>query len=118
MEIRTIEKALTAKGYKLIETDKLVDDFTKLIARKNTFNNLPVVIDGGITTVYELNRTSRINYYFQNNENIFEIQENKITGFKIVKNDKLRKVNKTKINVLLNGENYTLKNFKVFLGII
>ena len=74
MEIRTIEKALTAKGYKLIETDKLVDDFTKLIARKNTFNNLPVVIDGGITTVYELNRTSRINYYFQNNENIFEIK--------------------------------------------
>ena len=118
MEIRTIEKALTAKGYELIETDNLVDDFTKLMAKKNSFNNLPVVVNKEITTVYELNRTKRTNYYFQNNDNIFEIQINKITGFELVKNDKLRKVNKTKINVLLNGENYTLKNFKVFLGII
>jgi len=119
MKIRTIEKALTAKGYKLVETNNLVDDFTKLLARKNSFENLPVIDNSKKeTTLYELNKTKRTNYYFENNDNIFEIQENKVSGFEIVKNDKLRKINKTKINVLLNGESYTLKNFKVFLGII
>jgi ABC-type antimicrobial peptide transport system permease subunit len=119
MLIREIEKALTAKGYELVETDNLVDDFTKLLARKNSFDNLPVIDNSKKeTTLYELNRTNRANYYFQNNDNIFQIQENIITGFEIVKNDKLRKVNKTIYKVLLNGENYTLKNFKVFLGII
>ena len=118
MLIREIEKALTAKGYELIETNNLDDDITNIAAFNNSYNNLPVVTKGKITTVYELNRTNKTIYYFQNNDNNFEIQENIITGFELVKNNKLRKVNKTKINVLLNGENYTLKNFKVFLGII
>lgn len=118
MLIREIEKAFLAKGYELVETNKLADDVTSLMAFKNTFDNLPVVKNGENTTVYELNRTNKTLYYFQNNENIFQIQINITTGFKNLKNNKLRKVNKTKINVLLNGENYTLKNFKVFLGII
>ena len=118
MLIREIEKAFNAKGYELIETNKLADDINGLVALKNSFDNLPVIKNGRNTTIYELNRTNKTLYYFQNNENIFQIQINITTGFNNLKNNKLRKVNKTKINVLLNGENYSLKNFKVFLGII
>ena len=113
-----IKKALNIKGYELVETIDYEDDVTRLMAFKNTFNNLPVVKNGKNTTVYELDRTKRTIYYFENNENIFEVKINITTGYKIFKNNKLRKVNKTKINVLLNGENYSIKNFKVFLGII
>lgn len=113
-----IKKALNSKGYELVETIIYEDDVTNLMAFKNTYNNLPVVQNRENLTVYELNRTKRSIYYFQKNENTFEIQENIITGFEHLKNDKLRKINKTKINVLFDQENYSIKNFKVFLGII
>jgi hypothetical protein len=119
MQMNEIKKALNSKGYELVETNNLVDDFTKLLAIKNTFNNLPIIDNSkNQTTLYELNRTNRTLYYFQNNENVFEIQENIITGYELLRNNKLKKVNKTKINVLLNGEKYSINNFKVFLGII
>jgi|DEB0MinimDraft_10_1074344.scaffolds.fasta_scaffold00228_15 hypothetical protein len=118
MQINEIKKALSSKGYELVETSNLEDDITRLQGFNNSYNNLPIVTKGKITTVYELNRTNKTIYYFQNNDNIFEIRENIITGFEYLKNNKLRKINKTNFNVFLNGEKYSIKNFKVFLGII
>ena len=119
MLIREIEKALIAKGYKLtFVNNNFADDETRLLELSSNNLELPLISEQKNTKTYLLNKTSKTIYYFENTDNEFEIQEYITKGFKYLKNGELKKINKTIYKVLLNGENYTLKNFRVFLGII
>ena len=119
MQINEIKKGLHNKGYDLTFVDNnFADDETRLLELSSNDLELPLISEQKYTKTYLLNKTSKTFYYFENTDNVFEVQEYVTKGFKYLKNGELKKINKTIYKVLLNGENYTLKNFRVFLGII
>ena len=72
---------------------------------------------GIIKSKIGLNQTLLKTYFYTNQEEVFEVKEINSKGFEYMKNDKLRKINKTKYEIELDCEKYTFKNLKVFLGI-
>jgi len=116
-ETKDIIKKFETKGYKLAEMKNLYDEPQKIMAFNNTYD-LPIIEIGKNTTVYELHRVKATRYFFTNEEDVFEVTEINKIGFALKKNDELRKINRTNYEVKLNDEKYTLKNLKVFLGIV
>lgn len=114
---KDIIKKFKAKGYTL-ETTKLDDDYTRLLGLSSNALDLPIIEKRETTTTYKLNTIKRTIYYFSNNDNVFEIKELVTTGYTNLSNGKLRKINKTQYEIEFNYEKYSLKNLKVFLGII
>ncbi len=118
MLIREIEKAFLAKGYKLVETNKLADDVTSVLALIDCdIDFLKVTKVNKTTKIFELNRTQRTVYEFVKDDNFFRVQENVKTGYIMTKNT-YKKINKTTFAVEYDGNKYSIKNFKAFLGII
>lgn len=113
----SIIKKFKDKGYTL-EVINLVDDYTRLMGLSSNDLDLPIIEKREITTTYKLNTIKRTIYMFTNNDNVFEIKELITTGYKNLSNGELRKVNTTKYEIEFNYEKYSLKNLKVFLGII
>ena len=114
---KDIIKKFEDKGYTL-ETTKLDDDYTRLMGLSSNPLDLPIIEQKEITTTYKLNTTKRTIYYFSNNDNVFEIKELVTSGYTNLSNGKLRKINTTQYEIEFNYEKYSLKNLKVFLGII
>ena len=114
---KDIIKKFEDKGYTL-ETTKLDDDYTRLMGLSSNPLDLPIIENKEITTTYKLNTTKKTIYFFTKDENIFEVKELITTGYNYSSNGKLRKINTTKYEIEFNYEKYSLKNLKVFLGII
>ena len=117
-KMENIIKKFQAKGYELNSVRPLADDITTLMDLKENKLNLPIREEKANTITYELNRTKKTDYWFENDNNIFLVTELITTGYKYLKNGKLRKINVTSFEIELNYEKYSYKNLKVFLGII
>ena len=115
-ETKNIIKKFETKGYKLVEVKKLYNEPQPIMALTNSLD-LPIIEKKDKVTVYELHRVKATSYFFTNQEEVFEVKEINSKGFEYMKNDKLRKINKTKYEIELDCEKYTFKNLKVFLGI-
>ena len=114
----SIIKKFEDKGYTLNEIIKLDNDNTNIIGLSSNSIDLPIIEEKEITTTYKLNTTKKTIYSFTKDENIFEIKELITTGYSYSSKGKLRKINTTKYEIEHNYEKYSLKNLKVFLGII
>tara|TARA_R110002012_G_C11204935_1_gene560390 strand:+ start:96 stop:458 length:363 start_codon:yes stop_codon:yes gene_type:complete len=115
---KKIINAFDTKGYTLDKTYKLEDDVTSVLALIDCdIDFLKVTKINKTTKIFELNRTQRTVYEFVKNDNFFRVQENVKTGYIMTKKT-YKKINKTTFKVEYNGNKYSIKNFKAFLGII